>query len=84
VGRYPLLHTDEHLLAILEKYDGWMREWKISYGGKILPVREAFRSQQWILPTQQAIQILRNARTFAFAECTYRTHYPTTGAVIIH
>ena len=69
------MHTDEHLLAILEKYDGWMREWKISYAGKILPVREAFRSQQWILPTQQAIQILRNARTFAFAECTYRTHY---------
>ncbi|MBE3120072.1 MAG: hypothetical protein IMZ50_15120 [Candidatus Atribacteria bacterium] len=69
------MHTDEHLLAILEKYDGWMREGKIPYTGKILPVREACRSQQRILPTQQAIQILRNARTFALAECTCRTHY---------
>lgn len=69
------MHTDEHLLAILEKYDGWMREGKILYAGKILPIQEAFRSQQWVLPTQQAIQILRNARTFALAECTCRTYY---------
>jgi len=69
------MHTDEHLLAILEKYDGWMREGKIPYAGKILPVREAFHSKQWILPTPQAIQILHNARTFALANCTCRTHY---------
>jgi ferredoxin len=48
---------------------------KIPYVGKILPIPEAFRSQPWILPTQQAIQILRNARIFALAECTCRNHY---------
>jgi ferredoxin len=69
------MHTDEHLLAILEKYDGWMHEGKIPYAGKILPVREAFRAQQWILPTQQALQILRSVRAFALAACTCRTHY---------
>jgi Pyruvate/2-oxoacid:ferredoxin oxidoreductase delta subunit len=69
------MHTDEHLLAILEKCDGWMREGKIPYAGKVLPVREAFHPQQWILPMQQVIQILRNARAFALVECTYRTHY---------
>jgi len=73
------MHTDEHLLAIRETYDGWMREGKILYAGKILPVQEAFRSQQWILPTQQAIQILRNERTFALAECTCRTYYRHCG-----
>lgn len=69
------MHTDEHLLAILDKYDGWMREGKIPYAGKILPVREAFRHGQWILPTQQAIEILRNVRSFALADCTCRLHY---------
>lgn len=69
------MHTDDHLLAILDKYDGWMREGKIPYAGKILPVREAFRPGQWILPTQQAIEILRNARSFALADCTCRSHY---------
>ena len=69
------MHTDEHLLALLEKYNGWMKEGKIPYVGKILPLQEAFRSQQWILPTQQAFQIMRNARTFALAECTCRKHY---------
>jgi hypothetical protein len=42
------MHTDEHLLALLEKYDGWMKEVKIPYAGKILPIREAFLSRQWI------------------------------------
>jgi ferredoxin len=69
------MHTDEHLLALLEKYDGWMKEGKIPYAGKILPIQEAFQSKQWILPTQQALQILRNARVFALAECTCRNYY---------
>jgi hypothetical protein len=42
------MHTDEHLLALLEKYDGWMKEVMIPYAGKILPIREAFLSRQWI------------------------------------
>lgn len=69
------MKTDQHLIEILKKYDGWMREGKIPYAGKILPVREAFRIGQWILPTQQAIEILRNARSFALADCTCRAHY---------
>jgi ferredoxin len=67
--------ADEHLLETLEKYDGWMRQGKIPYAGKILPVREAFRLTQWILPTQQAIEILRNVRTFALTECICRSRY---------
>jgi len=59
------MHSDEHLIAILEKYDGWKRMGKIVYAGKVLSVQEAFRTQQWILPTQHAIQILREAHVFA-------------------
>ena len=52
-----------------------MTEGKIPYVGKMLPIPEAFRSEQWILPTQQAIHILHNARSFALAECSCRKHY---------
>jgi ferredoxin len=74
-GGKRLMHTDEHLLQVLRKYDQWMREGKIPYAGKVLPIREAFHMGQWILPTQQAIEILRNARSFALADCTCRSHY---------
>jgi hypothetical protein len=47
---------------------------KIVYAGKVLPVQEAFRTQQWILPTQHAIQILREARVFALVKYTCRSH----------
>jgi ferredoxin len=69
------MHTDKHLLSMLEKYDGWVKEGKIPYAGKILPIPEAYRSQPWILPTQQAIEILGNARTIALAECSCRKYY---------
>jgi len=60
---------------MLEKYDGWVKQGKIPYAGKILPITEAFRSKPWILPTQQALEILRTARSFALAKCTCRRHY---------
>jgi len=69
------MHTDEHLLEILNKYNTWMREEKIPYAGRVLPVREAFSPGQWILPTQQALEILRGARSLALARCTCRSHY---------
>ena len=31
--------------------------------------------QQWVLPTQQVIEIIRNARSFALAPCACRTRY---------
>lgn len=67
--------SDEHLQKILEKYDGWMQEGVIAYAGRIIPVQEAFRPQQWILPTQEALQIVCEARSFALADCTCRLHY---------
>ncbi len=70
-----LRHTDEHLLKLMEKYDGWLQEGKVPHVGQVLPVQEAFRPTQWILPTQQAIEILRHARTFALTHCVCRSHY---------
>jgi Pyruvate/2-oxoacid:ferredoxin oxidoreductase delta subunit len=66
---------DDHLQKILEKHSAWKREGKIAFAGRILPVQEAFRLEQWILPTQQALQILKDAHTFALADCTCRLHY---------
>jgi NAD-dependent dihydropyrimidine dehydrogenase PreA subunit len=69
------MRVDKHLLAMLSKYDGWLRQRKISYAGRIVPVGEAFRPTDWVLPTQQGIAILRRARTLALADCVCRAHY---------
>jgi ferredoxin len=69
------MHTDEHLLEILRKYDGWMKEGLIPYAGRVLPVPEAVPSPDWVLPTQQAVEILRTARTLAVGDCVCRSHY---------
>jgi ferredoxin len=66
---------DLHLAAILEKYDAWLREGKIPYAGKVIPIREALPTTEWILPTDQAIEVLRRAASIALADCTCRTHY---------
>ena len=44
----------------------------------MIPVRESLSTQQWVLPTEQAIEFLRNARSFALTHCSCRTHYTRT------
>ena len=69
------LARDEYFQEKLQKYDRWMREGKIPHSAKVVPVGEAFGGGQWVLPTQQALEILRNARGFAVADCACRSHY---------
>ncbi|MFC2169528.1 4Fe-4S binding protein [Acidobacteriota bacterium] len=53
----------------------WLKEGKIPTSSKVIPVNESFSTKQWILPTVQALEILRNARSFALTECECRIHY---------
>ncbi|MCL6451812.1 MAG: hypothetical protein K6T75_11015 [Acetobacteraceae bacterium] len=69
------MEGDRFLLEKLAKYDAWMREGKVPFGSQVVPVGEAFRPQQWVLPTQQALEILRNSRCFALRPCACRSHY---------
>ena len=66
---------DEYLEERLSKFDRWVKEGKVLTASKVVPVLESLSGLQWILPTQQAIEILRNMRIFALADCTCRDHY---------
>ncbi|HWR38457.1 MAG TPA: 4Fe-4S dicluster domain-containing protein [Patescibacteria group bacterium] len=66
---------DEYLEARLAKFDQWIREGKIPTSSKVIPLTESLSGLQWVLPTQQAVEILRNMRTFALAKCQCRERY---------
>lgn len=66
---------DEFLKGYSDKYAKWRKEGDFTVSSKVVPVRESFIAQQWVLPQEQALQILRNARSFALTDCVCRTHY---------
>ena len=66
---------DTYLERRLARYDGWAREGKIPFSSKVIPVRESLAGQQWVVPTEQVIEVLRNARSFALVDCECRTRY---------
>ena len=53
-------------------YDQLISEGKVPASSKVIPVQKSLDGQQWILPTQQAAEILRNARCFALGNCGCR------------
>jgi len=66
---------DAPLEKRLQRYDRWIAEGRIPFSSRVIPVRESLNTQQWVLPTEQVLEFLRNARSFALADCTCRTHY---------
>ena len=57
------------------KYDKWLADGQISSSSKIIPVSESFDAKQWILPTEQVMEILTGADSVAVQDCECRTHY---------
>jgi len=68
-------HIDPHLEKYLFKYDKWLNKGQISYSSKVIPVLESLNTKQWVLPTEQVMAILRNAKTVAVQNCECRVHY---------
>jgi len=66
---------DAYLKDRLTQYDTWLREGRIPFSSKVIPVREALDVKQWVLPTEQVIELLHSARTYALTCCTCRSHY---------
>jgi ferredoxin len=66
---------DPFLEESLTKVDRWIKEGKIPISSRVIPIGESLSTQQWVLPTEQAVEILRNSRTFALTECICRNHY---------
>lgn len=66
---------DEFLGERVDRYDRWLREGGISHSSKVIPVRESIDGEHWVLPTEQAMEILRRASSVAVQDCECRTHY---------
>lgn len=67
--------ADPFLEKRVVKYDRWLGQKQISYSSKVIPVSESIDAKQWVLQTDQAIDILRNARTISVQKCVCRMHY---------
>ena len=67
--------SDPHLEERLARYDGWVREGRIPFSSRVVPVGESLSAEQWVLPPAQALEVLRKARTFALTDCACRTRY---------
>jgi Pyruvate/2-oxoacid:ferredoxin oxidoreductase delta subunit len=68
-------HVDPFLEKRLVKYNQWLNKGQISYSSKVIPISESLNTKQWVLPTEQVIQILHNAKSVAVQNCECRTHY---------
>ncbi len=66
---------DAFLEDRLSCYDMWLREDLIQVSSRVVPVNESLKATQWVLPTEQALEILRNSRSFALTQCLCRSHY---------
>jgi Pyruvate/2-oxoacid:ferredoxin oxidoreductase delta subunit len=66
---------DAFLEERLVRVDRWLKKGRIPISSKVIPVNESLSTKQWVLPTEQAIEILRNARSFALTKCECRIHY---------
>ncbi len=67
--------SDPFLEKRLIKYDEWLNKGQISFSSRVVPVSESFDVKQWVLPTEQAMEILRKAQSVALLNCECRTHY---------
>jgi len=68
-------YIDPFLEKRLVKYDEWLNKGQISYFSKVVPISESFNTKQWVLPTEQVMEILRNAKSVAVQNCECRSHY---------
>jgi ferredoxin len=69
------LSQDEYLRKYSNDYDQWLEEGKIPYSSKVIPVNQSLSADHWVMPSAQVLELLRNARSFAVADCLCRTHY---------
>lgn len=69
------VHLDSFLEKRLTKYDQWMDKGQISFSSKVIPVSESLDAQQWVMPTEQVMQVLETAESIALQDCVCRTHY---------
>jgi len=68
-------NNDEFLEKALQNLDALMSEGKVPSSGKVIPIHESLECLNWVLPTNQALEYIRNARSFAVQNCFHRAKY---------
>lgn len=66
---------DEFLKSYADKYERWQNEGDFIISSRVIPVFESVTGRPWVIPAEQALQVLKGARSFALADCACRTHY---------
>ena len=66
---------DANLKGYINRYDKWLKKNLISYASKVIPIGESLDNVKHIIPSQQAMQILKQARLITVAKCVCREHY---------
>ena len=73
--RMTMKNKDPFLEKRISKYDRWMSQNRIAYSSKVIPIGESLDAQQWVLPTEQVLNLFRNATAIALTQCECRSHY---------
>ncbi|MBU1341473.1 MAG: 4Fe-4S binding protein [Proteobacteria bacterium] len=66
---------DAYLEGFINKYDNWLKGNLIAYSSKVIPIGESLDHTKHIIPSQQAVQILKDAQLITLAECICRGRY---------
>ncbi len=71
------LHTlrQYYISTRIRKTEKTIEKGQLGCSSKVIPVRKAIPITQYVLPTQQAIKILEEARFFALAKCGCRVAF---------
>ncbi|MCP3873272.1 MAG: 4Fe-4S dicluster domain-containing protein [Desulfobacteraceae bacterium] len=66
---------DTYLKGFINKYDKWIEQDLISYSSKVIPITESIENVKHIIPSQQATQVLKEAKLITLAKCICRQKY---------
>lgn len=71
------IHTlrQYYISTRIGKTEKTIKSGQLRYSSKVIPVGKAFSATQYILPTQQAIKFLKEARLIALAKCGCRVAF---------
>jgi NAD-dependent dihydropyrimidine dehydrogenase PreA subunit len=74
---YENLHAlrQYYLSTRIAKTDRDMEKGSLEYSSKVIPIEKSIPVVQYVLPTQQAIKILKDAKVFALAKCGCRVTF---------
>ena len=61
-----------HISMRIKKNEDKIKSGQLKYVSKVIPIKKAFTAKQHVLPTQQAIELLKTAKTFALVKCGCR------------